>query len=122
MGRRQREVGQHGDPKPGGDKRARDRDVVDLMGDVRVETGIRAELFEHYAVGMEPSTRRGGEALSSQLGQAERAAAGERMNEGEHDAVWVVCEKHLVEAVVGPRAPILRLPLHSEHDSQVEIA
>jgi DNA-binding CsgD family transcriptional regulator len=49
MGRRQREVGQHGDPKPGGDKRARDRDVVDLMGDVRVETGIRAELFEHYA-------------------------------------------------------------------------
>ncbi len=122
MGRRQRKIGQQGDAKPCGDERARDRDVADFMGDVGLEAGLGTELFEQYAVGMEPSARRGDEALSGQLGQPERAARGERMGERERDAVWIVCEIHLVEALVGSRAPILPPLPHAEHDCQIEIS
>jgi hypothetical protein len=122
MGRRKRELGQHGDSEAGSDERTRDRDVVDLVGDLRLEAGIGAEPFEQHAVRMEPSARRGGEALGGQVGQPERAVAGERMGQREHDAVGVVCEKHLVQTLVGLAATVFRLLLHAEHDCEVEIA
>jgi hypothetical protein len=122
LGRRECELGQHRDAEAGRDESSRDRHVVHLVDDVRLEAGFRAEAFEQYAVGMECSSRRGGEALSSQVRHRKLAAAHERMARRKHHPVWIVREVRLVEAFVGLIAPVREPLLHAISDCQVEIA